>query len=97
MKKKGIDTKDFIVVKGILIPADWNADGGVKALAVATRDEEQYLLVGSIAAKDLFQFLHEEIEVSGRLKIEDDNKVIEVETYKKSVRHGRGSERKVNV
>ena len=51
--------------RGIVIPTEWDPKGGVTALAIATGEEEEFIIDDRGEMKKLNAFLREEVEVSG--------------------------------
>jgi len=52
-------------VQGLVIPAEWNHEGGVVAVAIAAFDENVYLVRGGALADQLLSLVHGEVEVTG--------------------------------
>ena len=52
---------------GIIIPADWNDDQEVIAVALATADEKEYRIGGNRKGKELLGYLQRQVEVTGAL------------------------------
>jgi hypothetical protein len=63
-KKKGTDN-ELTMVRGIVIPVDWDDEGNVLAAAISSPDEQEYLIKQDAKGKELVRLMRQEIEVSG--------------------------------
>ena len=62
MKEK---KRNYITLRGIIVPADWNNDGEIVDLALFTDDEGEFLIEKEDEMWDsLFDFLREEVRVT---------------------------------
>jgi len=67
---------------GIVIPADWNDDQEVVAVALATPDEKEYRIGGNRKGRELLDHLQHQVEVTGPLsEDEKGRRVIIVSRY----------------
>ena len=67
---------------GIVIPADWNDDQEVVAVALATPDEKEYRISGNRKGRELLDHLQHQVEVTGPLSgDEKGRRVITVRRY----------------
>jgi hypothetical protein len=67
---------------GIVIPADWNDDQEVIAVALATPDEKEYRIGGNRKGRELLDHLQHQVEVTGPLsEDEKGRRVINVSRY----------------
>ena len=67
---------------GIIIPADWNDDQEVVAVALATPDEREYRIDVRRKGRELLGHLQQQVEVTGPLsKDEKGRRVITVSRY----------------
>lgn len=66
------------VLRGIVIPVDWDENGNVIALAVSTHDEDEYLVQKDKNWKALLPFLRKQVEVSGLVGMKKNQKSIKV-------------------
>jgi hypothetical protein len=67
---------------GIVIPADWNDDQEVIAVALATPDEKEYRIGGSRKGKELLNYLQQQVEAIGPLSTDEKGRrVITVRRY----------------
>ncbi|MGB5750251.1 MAG: hypothetical protein WBM69_24970 [Desulfobacterales bacterium] len=58
----------MINVKGILIPVNWDKKGNVVSVAIATDDENEYLIEDQELSVKLKGQLRQVVEVSGVIK-----------------------------
>jgi hypothetical protein len=55
----------LVTIKGVVVPVAWDRDGTVTALALATVDEEEFLLADNEAGRELRRWMHQAVEVRG--------------------------------
>ena len=67
-------------IKGIVIPAAWDQNGKIISLAIATDDEQEYLIETRQIFTKLKSMLREEIVVIGTIRQTEKNKIIEVKS-----------------
>jgi hypothetical protein len=65
-------------LRGVIIPVDWDENGSVKAIAISTHDEEEYLIYKDSKGKELFPFLQSFLELSGNITEVAGLKIIKV-------------------
>ena len=65
-------------IKGIVVPADWDGNGNVISLAIATRDEQEYLIENHQQIANLWPLLRREVVAMGSIKCGKEQKRIEV-------------------
>ena len=70
-------------IKGIVIPAAWDQNGKIISLAIATDDEQEYLIETRQIFTKLKSLLREEVVVTGTIRQTEKNKIIEVKSYSK--------------
>lgn len=73
----------MICVEGIIIPANWDNKGNVVGLAIATRDEAEYLITDKDQVARLKPLLRQEVEITGILRIREGRSIIKVKTCSK--------------
>jgi len=67
---------------GIVIPADWNDDQEVVAVALATPDEKEYRIDVNRKGRELLDHLQRQVEVTGPLsEDEKGRRVVTVRRY----------------
>lgn len=65
-------------LKGIVVPTDWDGNGNVISLAIATRDEQEYLIEDHRQIANLRTLLRQEVVVMGYIKCRKQHKIIKV-------------------
>ena len=73
----------MICVEGIIIPASWDNKGNVVDLAIATRDEEEYLITDKDQVARLKPLLRQEVEITGILRTREGKTIIRVKRFSK--------------
>jgi hypothetical protein len=68
-------------IKGIVIPAAWDQNGKIISLAIATDDEQEYLIETRQIFTKLRSLLREKVVVTGTIRQTEKNKIIEVKSY----------------
>ena len=66
------------LVKGIVIPAGWDLHGNIVKLAIATGDEQEYLIENHHKIEKLENLLRQEVVVSGLIRDMKEYKAIKV-------------------
>ena len=78
------ETKAMIIcIEGLIIPASWDNKGNVVDLAIATRDEEEYLITNKDQVARLKLFLRQEVEIKGIVQTKEGKRIIEVKRFSK--------------
>jgi hypothetical protein len=67
-------------IKGIVIPAAWDQNGKIISLAIATDDEQEYIIETRQIFTKLKSLLREEVVVTGTIRQTEKNKIIEVKS-----------------
>jgi hypothetical protein len=65
-------------LKGIVVPTEWDSFGNVISLAIATGDEQEYLIENNQQIESLRPLLRQEVVVMGSIKCCNDHKIIAV-------------------
>jgi hypothetical protein len=73
----------MICIEGLIIPASWDNKGNVVDLAIATRDEEEYLITDKEQVAKLKQLLRQEVEIKGILRTKEGKRIIKVKRFSK--------------
>jgi hypothetical protein len=68
-------------IKGIVIPVNWDRNGNVISVAIATHDEDEIIVEGQRLVAQLKTLLREEVQVSGILTQKGGKKSIKVEKF----------------
>jgi hypothetical protein len=69
-------------IKGIVIPSDWDSNGNVISLAIATRNEEEYIIENYQKLSNLKNLLRKEVVVDGSIKCRNNYKIINVKSIR---------------
>lgn len=72
----------MISVKGIIIPVNWDKSGNVLSVAIATGDEDEYLIDEQSSMIDLKSLLRKEVEVCGTVKRRYGKKIIKIKEWR---------------
>ena len=74
--------EDFITIRGLLVPVDWDEKGNIIKTAVSTYFEEEYLIEKNVRGEALLPFLRQKVKVIGFVRMDDrGRKVVRVEEY----------------
>jgi len=73
----------MICIEGLIIPASWDNKGNVVDLAIATRDEEEYLITDKDQVARLKLLLRQEVEIKGILQTKEGKRIIQVKGFSK--------------
>jgi hypothetical protein len=65
-------------IKGIIIPTEWDGNGNVISLAIATCDEQEYLIENHQQIANLWTLLRREVVAMGSIKCVKKQKRIEL-------------------
>lgn len=66
-------------VRGIIVPVDWDDKGKVKAVAISTHHEEEFIIHRSYDLNKLLKIIHQKVEVTGTVEEKPGEKVIKVQ------------------
>jgi hypothetical protein len=69
-------------IRGIVIPSDWDSNGNVISVAIATRDEEEYIIENHQNLSDLKNLLRQEVVANGSIKCRNNSKIINVKSIR---------------
>ncbi len=73
----------MICIEGIIIPANWDKNGNVIDLAIATRDEKEYLITDKDKIARLRPLLRQEVVIKGTLRTIKGQTIIQVKNFNK--------------
>ena len=65
-------------IRGIVVPTDWDGNGNVISLAIASRDEQEYLIGNHQQIANLWHLLRREVVAVGSIKSGKERKIIYV-------------------
>ncbi len=73
----------MITAEGIVVPADWDENGNVIAVAISTYEEDEYIIdCQNEKGRELLAVMRQKISVTGMIKPgTKDRKMITVENY----------------
>lgn len=77
----------MINIRGILIPASWDAEGNVVGMAIATHNEEEYFIENDDKTARLYAFLRQEVNITGVLKSKGGDNIIKINKVTKKKEH----------
>ena len=64
---------------GVLIPSVWDEKGHIVRVALATHDEEEFMIFPDIMGKEALGMVRREVEVTGVLEAGPDGTVLRIE------------------
>lgn len=65
-------------IKGIVVPTDWDSNGNVTSLAIATGGEQEYLIENQRQVTNLWDLIRQEVVATGSIKCRKEHKIITV-------------------
>ena len=80
-KKEKIPEQNPVVIKGIILPVSWDAEGNTTALVISTYKEHEYVITHDEKFSELLSFIRQEVEVVGQIKTVNNRKYITVKEY----------------
>jgi hypothetical protein len=82
-KKISISREQICDIEGIIIPVHWDEEGNSIAIALATLQEEEFLInMNTAKGKELLEFLQKKVKIHGSVTTLDNNqKMITIQTY----------------
>lgn len=69
------------MIRGVVIPMEWDEQGNVVSIAISSHDETEYLVEKGGRGSELLALVRKEVEVGGDIREEDHRKVIKVKKY----------------
>ena len=73
---------ELTTVQGIIVPARWDKKGDVVAVAVATMDEQEFMVEVDAVGRNLLSHIHQEAVLRGSVKRKQKKSILKVETFK---------------
>jgi len=70
-----------VIVKGIIVPAEWNQEGIITGIAVATYDEKTVFIEDNRFARKLLGFLRKPVILSGTVSDHGAKKTIVITEF----------------
>jgi hypothetical protein len=74
-REKGTHT---VILKGIVVPVDWDEAGNILSLAIATNTEEELRIRNDTNGKKLFNHLREQVEVLAEISDVAGEKILHI-------------------
>ncbi|MGD8209273.1 MAG: hypothetical protein PVH37_17565 [Desulfobacterales bacterium] len=71
----------MVCLRGIVVPAAWDQNGKIISVAIATDDENEYLVETQQTAARLMSLLRQEVEVTGTIIQTKKNDIIRITSY----------------
>jgi hypothetical protein len=68
----------MIRIEGIIIPADWDSEGNIIALAIATGDEQEYFIEDNQQVVNMRSLLRQQVVAVGSIRCSKERKTINV-------------------
>jgi hypothetical protein len=81
-KVKPKSSNKLVKIRGILLPMDWDENGKVTAIGLASTDEKEYLIQNNKRREKLLESMRKEIEISGLIKEQAGRKTILLKRYR---------------
>ena len=83
-KKDNLSVEQLKDVEGIIIPVHWDKDGNPITLAIATPQEEEFLInMKNEKGKKLFEFLQKKVKIAGSITtLANNQKMVTIRKYK---------------
>ena len=73
--------QNSVVIKGIVLPVNWDADGNATAMVISTYNENEYMITPDEKSLELLAFLRQEVEIVGQIKTVNNKKYVMVKEY----------------
>jgi hypothetical protein len=73
----------MISINGIIIPVDWDVNGNITGLAIATHREEEYFIENDDKAATLMSLLRQEVRITGVVVSKGEEKIIKIKKLDK--------------
>jgi hypothetical protein len=74
----------MISINGIIIPVDWDANGNITGLAIATHREEEYYIESDDEAARPMSLLRQEVRITGVVISKGGKKIIKIKNLTKN-------------
>jgi len=65
-------------IKGIVVPTDWDSNGNVISLSIATCGEQEYIIENHRQVANLWALIRQEVVAMGSIKCRKEHKIIKV-------------------
>lgn len=79
--KKKSEADKLITIRGLIMPADWDEEGNINAVAISTFEEDQYLVLNDEKGEQLLPLIRREVKITGELGQKGRRKTIKLKTF----------------
>jgi len=73
--------KNSVVIRGIVLPVNWDEEGNTTAMVISTHKEREYMITPDEKSLELLAFLRQEIEIVGQIETVNKKKYVTVKEY----------------
>jgi hypothetical protein len=80
-RKEKSPGQNSVVIKGIVLPVNWDADGNATDMVISTYKENEYIITPDEKSIELLAFLRQEVEIVGQIKTVNTKKYVTVKKY----------------
>lgn len=91
-----MENTETITIRGILIPTAWNERGDVVAVAIATYNEEKYLVSNDEMVPSLLSLLRKRVVVNGIVNRQSTDRIVDIKDIKMDTFKAKGKKEKAN-
>jgi len=91
-----MEKTETITIRGILIPTAWNERGDVVAVAIATYNEEKYLVSNDEMVPNLLSLLRKRVVVNGIVNRQNSDRIVDIKDIKVDTFKAKGKKEKAN-
>ena len=91
-----MEKTETITIRGILIPTAWNDRGDVVAVAIATYNEEKYLVSNDEMVPNLLSLLRKRVVVNGIVNRQNSDRIVDIKDIKVDTFKAKGKKEKAN-
>jgi NADPH-dependent curcumin reductase CurA len=91
-----MEKTETITIRGILIPTAWNERGDVVAVAIATYNEEKYLVSNDEMVPNLLSLLRKRVVVNGIVNRQNTDRIVDIKDIKMDTFKAKGKKEKAN-
>jgi hypothetical protein len=79
--RKKSEADKLITIRGLIMPADWDEEGNINAVAISTFEEDQYLVLNDEKGEQLLPLVRQEVKITGELGQKGSRKAIKPKTF----------------
>ena len=73
---ENLEVSEEFLIRGLVIPSEWNEAGKVIGVCIKTFDEDEYFLSDIEATMELLKLIQQEVLVKGMVKITNHKKYL---------------------